>query len=194
MMKLALIIMLVIGLGGCVTMTDPVVPAYGMEQKNKFSTALELLRQGNRAGAAELLAAICKEPEVPGVTDEALFRLSILRLGQAGDSSGVAQSKNDLERLKKEFPSSSWAPLASTLGDLLAKTNNKAQREKKLKELNSTLSKENRDLKERNLTLSREQRLLKESNLSLSKENAELRQSVEKMKSLDLDLESRPKR
>jgi len=49
-------------------------------------------------------------------------------------------------------------------------------------------------LKERNLTLSREQRLLKESNLSLSKENAELRQSVEKMKSLDLDLESRPKR
>lgn len=192
--------MLVIGVGGCAALTKPGAPLYDMGQKNKLSTALELQGQGKKAEAFELLTAICKEPGVPGVTDEALFRLSVLRLGAAGETNGVAQSKKDLERLAKEYPSSTWAPLASALGDFLASTNNRLQREKKLKDLNLSLSRENRDLKEENrelkqhnFSLSKEQRGLKESNLSLLKENAELRQSVEKMKSLDLDLETRPK-
>ncbi len=201
MKKFALIIILVIGLNGCATLSKPGAPFYGMGQKKKLSSALTFLQQGKTADAAELLSAICEEPGVPGVTDEALFRLSVLRLGSGMETTAVEQSKNDLVRLEKEYPSSSWVPLASTLREFLASTNNKLGREKKLKELNQSLSRENRELKEtnrelkeHNISLSKEQRVLKDSNLSLLKENAELRQSVEKMKSLDLDLERRPKR
>lgn len=201
MKKLALTIILVIGLSGCATLTKPGGPFYGTGQKNKLSGALTLLQQGKSADAAEVLTAICEEPGVPGVTDEALFRLSVLRLGSVMEANVVEQSKHDLERLEKEYPSSSWVPLASTLREFLASTNNKLLREKKLKDQNLSLSRENRDLKEENRglkehnnSLSKEQRLLKESNLSLLKENAELRQNVEKMKTIDLDLERRPKR
>jgi hypothetical protein len=194
MKKFALIMILVIGLGGCTTLTKPGAPFYSMGQKRKLSSALSLIQQRKTADASELLTAICKEPPVPGVTDEALFRLSLLHLESDIEANGTAKSKSDLDRLVKEYPDSTWVQPASTLSEFLSATDNKLQHDGKLKELIISLTRENRELKERNFVLSKEQRVLKDSNLSLLKENTELRQNVEKLKTIDLDLEKRPKR
>ncbi|HET6420945.1 MAG TPA: hypothetical protein VFG19_12345 [Geobacteraceae bacterium] len=196
MRKIALIIILAFGLGGCATLSQPGGPFYGVEQKKMLSDAVILLQQGKKARAAELLAAVCKAPPVPGVTDEALFRLGVLRLGPGDESKTITQSRNYLNRLVKEFPDSSWTPPALTLSGFLAGTDNKLQQlqqDGKLKEVIISLTKENRELKERNASLLKEQRVLKDSNLSLLKENTELRQNVEKLKYIDLDLERRPR-
>ncbi len=182
-------------------MSKPGGPFYGSGQKNKLADALALIQQGKKADGAEILAAICKEPPVPGVTDEALFRLSVLRLESGANANSIAQSKRDLDRLVREYPGSSWAPPASALSGFLSRIDNKLQhlqqdlqQDGKLKEAIISLTKENRELKERNAVLSKEQKVLKESNLSLVKENAELRQNVEKLKYIDIDLERRPRR
>ncbi len=197
MRNFALIITVVIGLSGCATLSEPGGPFYGAEQKKMLSDAVLLLQQGKTARAAELLTAVCKAPPVPGVTDEALFRLGVLRLGSGDETKKITQSRSYLNRLVKEFPDSSWTPQASTLSGFLAGTDNRLQQiqqESRLKEVIISLTKENRELKERNASLLKEQRILKDSNLSLLKENTELRQNVEKLKYIDLDLERRPRR
>lgn len=197
MRKFALLITLAVGLGGCATLSEPGGPFYGVEQKKMLSDAVILLQQRKTARATELLTAVCKAPPVPGVTDEALFRLGVLRLGSGDESKTITQSRSYLNRLVKEFPDSSWTPPASTLSGFLAGTDNKLQQhqqESKLREVIISLTKENRELKDRNASLLKEQRILKDSNLSLLKENTELRQNVEKLKYIDLDLERRPGR
>jgi hypothetical protein len=107
-----------------------------------------------------LLVAISNEPGVPGVTDQALFRLSLLSLKAGQEKHGTEQAGHYLERLQKEYPASAWVPLASPIKDLLAAMDNAQQQRKNAKELN----------------------------LSLTKENRELRLSIEKLKNLELEL------
>lgn len=194
MKKLVLIIIMAIVTSGCATLSKPGAPFYEMGQKKKLSGAMTLLQQGKTTDAADHLAVIVKDPPVPGVTDQALFLLSVLRLGPGGEKNGTASGKSDLDRLVKEYPASPWAPLASTLSDFITTTGNRLHDDSKLKELILAQSRENKELKERNIALSKEQRTLKDSNLSLLKENAELRANLEKLKTIDLDLERRPKR
>jgi hypothetical protein len=145
---------------GCVTLTQPGGLLYRSVQEKKLERSVTLLEQGNRSAAEELMVAMCSEPGVPGVTDQALFRLSLLRLKAGQEKNGTEQAGHYLERLQKEYPASSWLPLAATLNELLASMDNMQQQRKNVKELN----------------------------LSLTKENRELRQSIEKLKNLELEL------
>ncbi len=160
MRKYALIITMSLALSACAGVTQPGGLLYGHGQKNKLGRAVTLLEKGNTSAAAELLTAISAEQGVPGVTDEALFRLSLLRLGSVQGKNGHTQAERDLERLQKEYPASSWTPLASSLTKFLASDDDVRVQAKQLKELNGALTKENRDL----------------------------RQSIEKLKNLELEM------
>jgi hypothetical protein len=137
-------------------------------QERRFATALEMLRVGNELSSRELFERVIEEPARSGVTDEALFRLAILTLRDEG-TKGSQRSLELIERLKNEFPQSIWANQSAALGAYLSGV--KVLRDKQ-----------------------REIKTLKELNLSLSRDNREMRQSIERLKSLDLELEHKIKR
>ncbi len=175
-------------------MTKPGAPFYGLGQKDKLDKALTLQKQGKSGDAVKLLSEIVEEPAVPGVTDEALFRLGVLRIGTGFGADSIDKGKRDLDRLAKEYPASSWALLASPLKDFLTSSDKALQQGKKLSDQNASLAKENRELKENIVSMARELKSTKESHASLTKENADLRERVEKLKYIDLDLEKGSKR
>jgi hypothetical protein len=187
MKKYILLFMLASILGGCAASTQDLYYRFGQERK--LSRAVTLLEKGETAAASQALAAICAEPMAPGVTDEALFRLSLLQLGTAMESAGRTGIEGNLEKLVTTYPSSSWTPLASSLIEFFAVTKEARSHDQKLQKFQT---KENRKLKEQNLALTKEQRGLKEQILSLTKENSDLRQIMEKLKTLELDLGKRP--
>ncbi len=129
---------------------------------------MEFLRSGNEQATRDLLERVVEGPPINGVTDEALFRLSVLYLRDDGGK-GTVRAMELLDRLKKEFPISPWAHQAAPLGLYLAGV--------------KTLREQRREVK-----------ILKELNLSLSRDNREMRQSMERLKSLDLELEQKIKR
>lgn len=139
------------------------------DQERHFARALEFLRTGNEQAARDLLERVIKAPSRKGVTDEALFRLSVLYLRDDGSNKGTVRALELLERLKNEFPRSLWTQQAAPLGVYLAGV---------------------KTLRDRR----REVNTLKELNLSLSRDNREMRQSMERLKSLDLELELKIKR
>lgn len=138
------------------------------DQERNFAKALEFIHKGNEPAARDLFERVLEEPSRSGVTDEALFRLSILYLREDA-SKGTVRAQELLERLKKEFPRSLWTHQAAPLGVYLAGV--------------KTLRDRQRDVK-----------TLKEHNLSLSRDNREMRQSIERLKALDLELEQKIKR
>jgi hypothetical protein len=138
------------------------------DQERRFAGALELLRTGKMQESRDLLEQVVAGPSRSGVTDEALFRLSLLYLRDDGGK-GSARSLELLERLSGEFPRSIWSHQAAPLAEYLTAV---------------------RSLRDRQ----REVRTLKEMNLSLSRDNREMRQSIERLKSLDLELEKKIKR
>lgn len=137
-------------------------------QERQFAGALEFLRADNEQGARVLLERVCDASPIAGVTDEALFRLAVLYLRDEGGK-GVARAQAQLDRLKKEFPKSQWTHQAAPLAAHLAGMKNFRDKERELKSL-------------------------RELNLSLSRDNKELRQSIERLKSLDMELEQKIKR
>lgn len=130
-------------------------------QSRELARATEMLASGDRDGAVRALAAICDSGGVPGVTDEALFRLALLSIHPAVDREGNLPSLQLLKRLKKEYPASSWTAQAGQLTELLTGFEE----------------------------LRRQNRSLKSLNQSLSSENTELKNSIEQLKRLDLELE-----
>jgi len=138
------------------------------DQERRFAGALEFLRTGREQEARDLLELVVAGPPRSGVTDEALFRLSLLNLRDEGGK-GTVRTQELLARLLEEFPRSIWAHQGAPLAAYLAGV---------------------RTLKDRQ----REVRTLKELNLSLSRDNREMRQSIERLKSLDLELEKKIKR
>jgi len=138
------------------------------EQERRFAGALEFLRVGREQEARDLLELVISGPSRSGVTDEALFRLSLLYLPDDGNK-GTVRTQELLERLNVEFPRSIWAHQGAPLATYLTGV---------------------RTLRDRQ----REVKTLKELNLSLSRDNREMRQSIERLKSLDLELEKKIKR
>ena len=147
MKKLILITTTALALSGCATLEKPGGVLYRSGQEKKLTKAETLLKRGKTSAATKLLAEVCAGPGVPGVTDEALIRLSLLRLA-AGQ-----QARRDLERLTREYPASSWAPLAAILIEHLDAADE-----------------------------------AREQNRKLSRDNKELRQSIEQLKSLELEM------
>ncbi len=147
-------------------MSRPGGMLYSSSQEKKLARGVELMREGNTSAAIDLLAALAAEPGAPGITDEALFRLSLLHIGAGLQRSGILKAEHDLQRLKKEYPSSPWAIVAGDLTEFLASADSARQSNKRLKELN----------------------------LSLTRDNREVRQSIDKLKKMDLELGKGSKR
>jgi len=159
MNRIALLLLLVC-LNGCALLkTDE-----GMRHSHQpadLAQATALLEAGDRAGATVAFAAISDSSGVPGVTDEALFRLALLSLHPATDKEGNALALQLLKRLKKEYPDSRWTAQSGQLADMLAGVEE----------------------------LRRQNRSLKKNNQSLVNEVNELNRNIKQLKRLDQELE-----
>ncbi|MDD2900518.1 MAG: tetratricopeptide repeat protein, partial [Desulfuromonadaceae bacterium] len=102
-----------------------------------------------------------------GVTDEALFRLAILKIND-GDVGGGKSSLDLLDRLRSSYPKSVWTKQAAPLHAYFHSGKNRVRE----KELN----------------------YLREKNLSLSKDVRDLRSVIDRLKALDLELEQKIRR
>ena len=175
MRKLATIIVCTLALNACaILQTGDDRTSFHHDQEKKLAMAIKLQNEGKLTAALKLLIALCAERSTPGVTDEALFRLSLLYLGngQDIDKGSLHLAQQTIERLRKEYPSSSWAGMAAPLAELLTTT--------------AELRRQNQNLKNQNQALNKE-------NQALAKETQELRQNIEKLKRLDLELEQKRK-
>lgn len=153
------------GMFGATTLTSSTVTR---EQERSFAGGLELLRSGNEQGAKELFERVVAAHHIKGITDEAMFRLALLELRDES-TKNVQKAYQMLDQLKSEYPHSIWTRQAAPLAAFLA--GSKTTRDKQ-----------------------RELKTLKELNLSLSRDNRDLRQTIEKLKSLDVELEQKIQR
>jgi hypothetical protein len=187
MRKLATTILLALGLSACATLNigdDQYI--FRHNQLKKLDTAVKQQKEGKLQAATESLKALCAERGVPGVTDEALFRLSMLYLidGLDDNKESIQLAQHYIGRLRKEYAYSSWAGMASPVAELLSTTAEIRRQVLNSKNQNQALTKENQALSKENQALTKE-------NQALSKENLELRQSIEKLKRLDLEMEQK---
>ncbi len=152
---------IVFSLTGCAGMRGSGGITNYYTQSRNLSDAQEMLEKGETSAAAKRLATICDAQTVPGVTDEALFRLALLSLKPAEKDSSRAHEL--LFKLQKEFPTSQWSTQSAALMELMGGTEELRHQNRSCKNLNQTLSKENK----------------------------ELMQNIEKLKQLDLELEKK---
>lgn len=141
-------------------------------QEEKLSLAVELIARGRIDNAAVLLDAIIIEKPVRGVTDEALFRLALLRLPSEPRTGDIAKATKLLDQLQRDYPDSPWAHQALPLSDFIAEIPARIEAAGELR---------------------RQIKSLRDLNLSLTRENKELRLNLEKLKTLDLELERKLK-
>jgi hypothetical protein len=189
MKKLLAIILCFLGLNACVTPHSlDSSQIYRQNLDKKLAVAIKLQNAGKITAAADALIALCEERGVPGITDEALFRLSLLSLdkGQDIDSDSLQLAQQCIERLRKEYPSSPWTGMIAPVAGLLTITAEQRLQGQNCKTQNQTLSRETQ-------TLSRENQAYSRETQALSKEIQELRQTIEKLKRLDLELEQERK-
>ena len=132
-------------------------------ESKKLARATEMLAKDDPTGAAKVLAVICRGNPVPGVTDEALFRLALLLLKPGAERPASTQGRLLLKRLKTEYPASPWTVQAAPLLELISVADE----------------------------LRRQNRNLKGVNQSLSREIDELNQNLERLKRLDQELEQK---
>lgn len=163
--------------GGCATVGGTLGGVFGSkpgraaqppDRERDFATALQYLRKGNEQQARAALERVVEAPPLGGVTDEALFRLALLHLDDDGGRD-TSRTRSLLERLRSEYPKSLWARQAAPLSTYLATAGMLRDKE-------------------------REIRTLRQLNLSLSRDNKELRQSIDRLKSLDMELEQKIRR
>ncbi len=138
------------------------------DQERSFAGALQNLKSGKEQQARELLEKVVAASTVNGITDEALFRLALLNVRDEGGR-GPVRAQFLLERLENEFPRSIWTYQAAPLMTYLESTKFPRSKQRELKNL-------------------------RELNLSLSRDNRELRQTIERLKSLDIELDQRIRR
>lgn len=166
MKKLLVIFLCAMGLNACAALhSSNGGLLYRHDQQNRLAAAIKLQNEGKISSAVEALIAICGKRGVSGVTDEALFRLTLLYLGSGleSDKDSLQLAQQNIERLRKEYPSSSWTGMVDPVAHLL------------------TTAAEQR----------RQNQSCRSQNQSLSRENQELRQNIEKLKRLDLELEQK---
>ncbi len=175
MKRVLVIILFAMGLNACSSMhTLQGGLFYRQEQEKKLAAAIKLQNEGKISSAVEAFIAICAKRGVSGVTDEALFRLTLLYLGSGldNDRDSMQLAQQNIERLRREYPSSAWTGMIDPVAQLLATASDQRRQNQSCKTQNQALSRENQ---------------------SLSREAQELRQTIEKLKRLDLELEQKRK-
>ena len=143
MKKIGLLIFyitLIWGLNGCAVLNP-------INQTSTLSSATELLKKGDYNFAIVLLEEISSQKGVPGITDEAMFRLGLLYLDQKPRAKGLTKALNMLERLNKEYPGSEWSILSAPLLKFLKETTSAQRKIEKLEETNTSILRENKKLK-----------------------------------------------
>lgn len=192
---LALLLLVAFG-GGCGMMRGkplPTVYAPIGQQERRFAEALQRLKGGKDREAQTLFEEVIAGQPLPGVTDEALFRLALLHL-QDEDGEDDAQARALLARLKKEYPRSIWTQQAAPLVAYLDRGGALRESQKALnaqwEHSQSQLHESRRELK----GLREELKTLRERSHSLLHDNKELQNRLERLKDLDLELEQRIKR
>jgi hypothetical protein len=120
------------------------ISTHSHAQIRNLDTAKKLLQENKVSAATDVLVNISSAKGVPGVTDEALFRLAMLYLDGGQGKNEIAQAQSTLEKLMKEYPTSSWKKHSDSLIDLIAVLNRKI---KSLKGENLSLTKENKELR-----------------------------------------------
>ncbi|BDV43075.1 lipoprotein [Geotalea uraniireducens] len=172
-LRLLSTILLLCTLSGCASLQKS-IEGYRQRasQKEQLGRAIDLMVRGDTRHATAILQSITAGRGTPGITDEALFRLAVLSLPDDLDPEDMQRVSRPLERLKKEYPASSWTAQAAPLAEFVATIPGRIQ----------TASELRRQLKS-----------LRELNLSLTRENKELRLNIEKLKTLDLEIERKNK-
>jgi hypothetical protein len=145
-------------------------------QAKRLSQAVELLGKGQVSAASRLLASVANGPRVPGVSDEALFRLALLSL-RRGPEKAPARGLQLLKRLKREYPRSPWTTQAGPLIEVLGTVDE--------------LRRHNRNLATANQGLAAEREELKRKVEELDGRVKQLSGNLEELKKLDMELEQK---
>ena len=114
-------------------------------QERQLNASLEMLKAGEVRRSHDLLEEVVNAPTKSGVTDEALFRLSLLLITEEIGAKSAPRAQALLERLRKEYPESSWTPHATLLLGWL--TSPKGGRDRDREQINHLL-RENRELRQ----------------------------------------------
>ena len=136
---------------------------HNFNQQSKLASAKDLLKHGKRLPAIKLLKEITDEKGVPDVTDEAMFRLAIIYLSSSPDAEKLDNSRKLLERLEREYPASLWALQSYPLLEMIIRI--RLERDFK--------SETHQEIEH------------------LKRENKKLKLSIERLKTLDIELEDK---
>ena len=160
--------MLLLNLTGCVGLFAKTATKEVPDKKQNLVKAVDMIRAGQEREARKFLQLVIDDTREAGVTDEALFRLAILKLND-GDPGAAKSSSALLDKLRSGYPASVWTRQAAPLQSYLLGVQNIRNREKEVN-------------------------ILKETNQSLNREVRDLKQTIERLKALDLELEHKIKR
>lgn len=143
-------------LSGCANIM-PLLPG----SQGRLAEAKARIAEGKNQEAKRILSLLAAEKPASGVTDEALFHLALLQLRD--EQEGQAAARTTLEKLSRSPSAGPWKVEGGTLLKLI-RSGEEARRQT---------------------------RSLKDLNHSLTKENRELRLNIERLKALDLQLEQK---
>lgn len=136
-----LILLAVLSVGGCATLGQL---ESGAEQKRQLTKGVQLLQAGNVKQARDMLERVVAAAPRTDVTDEAIFRLALLHINNEAVK-GTLRTPALLERLKKEYPHSSWTHLSAPLTAYMYGTKISHEKER---EQNILLQRESRELRQ----------------------------------------------
>jgi hypothetical protein len=186
---LSLLLLAALGEGCSMIRVDKPQPAVQVAPEHQelcFAGALQSLKAGKEQEAQTLLEEVITGKPLPGMTDEALFRLAVLHLGDE-DGNGDTQTHALLARLKKEYPDSNWTQQATPLITFMDEVDDL----RKAREvLNIRWVQSQSQLRESK----HEVKTLQERNLSLVRGNKELQNRLDRLKDLDLEIEQKNRR
>jgi hypothetical protein len=193
LITLSLLLLAVLSEGCSMIRADkppPAVQAARGHQELSLAAALQSLKTGKEREARTLLEEVISGTPLPGITDEALFRLAVLHLGDE-DCNGDTQTHALLARLQKESPDSNWArqatPLITYLDEVDDLRNAREVLNTRWTQSQSQLREskyEVKTLQERNLSLVHDKK-------ELQKRLDQLQKSLDRLKNLDLELEQK---
>jgi len=194
----ALVLLVAFG-GGCSMVKGTALPpatASTAQQERRFAEALHSVKAGKDQEARALLEQVVAGQPLPGVTDEALFRLALLYLRDEDGEDGEDDipTRAALARLTKEYPLSIWTRQATPLAGYLDRVNALRESQKALTAQLEQSQSRLREVQRESKSHRDELRTLRERNNSLLRDNKELRKLLDSLKSLDLEMEQKIKR